>query len=300
MTLNLTIRHLFSIVPIILCLAVGDAASVLDHSEMQLILYSDDEVIFANWVGHDIEEKQKLQLANIRSITAADQVIAALTPRGVFLINPNSGQEKPILQPNDKYSLESIAIAPGKQFIAFLSRSTKESHLKLSLPPGTAFDLFLFEVSTSEVRQLVHGRASRTLSWRPDGEQIAYESWNGWVESVAVKDGRVYQLFKGVAPAWSPDGRKVAYRTGKEAGKEVFLYDPVSQNSEKIHQRYFWQRSIVGDLYWSPDGRFLSFNVYAELGPGYGWNGCVVLDIDARRTFSISNAGYACGPWFKT
>ncbi|MET0026997.1 MAG: Tol-Pal system beta propeller repeat protein TolB [Candidatus Thiodiazotropha sp.] len=99
-------------------------------------------------------------------------------------------------------------------------------------------------------------------AWSPDGQKIAYVSFEGgqsaiYVQGVYTGQRQKVTNFKGIngAPAWSPDGRKLAMTLSKGGNPDVYVYDLVSRKLTQITRHY----AIDTEAAWSPDGRTLVF-----------------------------------------
>ncbi|MET0050061.1 MAG: Tol-Pal system beta propeller repeat protein TolB [Candidatus Thiodiazotropha sp.] len=99
-------------------------------------------------------------------------------------------------------------------------------------------------------------------AWSPDGQKIAYVSFEGgqsaiYVQGVYTGQRQKVTNFKGIngAPAWSPDGRKLAMTLSKGGNPDIYVYDLVSRKLTQITRHY----AIDTEAAWSPDGRTLVF-----------------------------------------
>lgn len=100
-------------------------------------------------------------------------------------------------------------------------------------------------------------------SWSPDGQRIAYVSFEGrkpaiYVQSVYNNAAREeIASFKGIngAPRWSPDGRQLALTLSKDGNADIYLLDIASKKLNKLTRNF----SIDTEPVWTKDGKQLYF-----------------------------------------
>ena len=99
-------------------------------------------------------------------------------------------------------------------------------------------------------------------AWSPDGQYLAYVSFEGQSSSVFVQNIRTGQRnevasYRGInsAPAFSPDGRRLALTLSKEGDPEIFVLHLPSNSLQRITHH----RAIDTEPNWSPDGNKLIF-----------------------------------------
>jgi WD40 repeat protein len=106
----------------------------------------------------------------------------------------------------------------------------------------------------------------RSISWSPDGEQIAVVTTNGsdLLEIWECKTGKLKKRWKSVPMriAWSPDGKylAIAIKSRKEGDPATRLFD-VSKGRFEVGadlQVKGKETVSVTSLSWSPDGRYLA------------------------------------------
>ncbi len=278
---------------------------------MHIVLASQNRVFLAEWFGQNLGDAKLItdfrdKALYITTMGSADNIIGVLAYHlgknltTIYFVEPSSGQFRPV------YELEEhlppvLALVPGKQAITFLRITSEKARQELSLSdPARGYkDVMFYDLPTHVIRPLVRGRGYASLSWKPDRSQLTYDTWDGWIESVNLATQKVDQLLNGAFPAWAPDGTRLAYRTDEES---VALFDSISKRSEQIHNRkeglrYFWKRRIVGPMFWSPNGRYLSFEVERWSLLRGSQLDCVVLEVSSKKEFSVDNGGLPCGPW---
>lgn len=99
-------------------------------------------------------------------------------------------------------------------------------------------------------------------SWSPDGQKIAFVSFEkerSSINVVDVKTGNVQRItqFPGInsAPAWSPDGRKLAMVLSKDGSPKIYTMDLSNKQLSNLTSG----TGIDTEPFWSPDGRSIVF-----------------------------------------
>lgn len=100
-------------------------------------------------------------------------------------------------------------------------------------------------------------------SWSPDGQKLAYVSFeNGrseiFVQSVYGNYRKKLAGFNGInsAPAWSPDGSKLAMTLSKNGNPDIYVMDMATGSMMQLT----FDRSIETEAAWSKDGEKLYFS----------------------------------------
>lgn len=109
---------------------------------------------------------------------------------------------------------------------------------------------------------LTSGRPIMSPAWSPDGEHVAYVSFEGgrsavYVQEVASGERRRVSGRTGIngAPAWSPDGERLAVALSHEGNPELYVLDLESDETQRITNN----RAIDTSPTWGPEGRALFF-----------------------------------------
>jgi TolB protein len=118
----------------------------------------------------------------------------------------------------------------------------------------------------------VDGERSRTLftstepilsaSWAPDGQLVAYVSFEGGRPSIILQDvvtGRRERLtrFSGInsSPAFSPDGRRLAMVLSRDGNPEIYIMNLADRQLRRVTRHH----AIDTEPSWTPDGENLIF-----------------------------------------
>ncbi len=107
-------------------------------------------------------------------------------------------------------------------------------------------------------------------SWSPDGEKLAYVSFEDrrsevYVQNVSTGEREKVASFEGInsAPAWSPNGRKLSLTLSRNGQTDIYVLDLNTRNLEQITDHW----SIDTESEWMPDGNSLVFMSDRSGGP---------------------------------
>ncbi|BCX88453.1 TolB protein [Methylomarinovum tepidoasis] len=99
-------------------------------------------------------------------------------------------------------------------------------------------------------------------AWSPDGQQIAYVSFERrrpaiYVQTLATGAREKIAAFPGIngAPAWSPDGGRLALTLSKDGSPDIYVLDLASRRLRRLTHSF----AIDTEPAWSPDGKRLVF-----------------------------------------
>jgi TolB protein len=101
-----------------------------------------------------------------------------------------------------------------------------------------------------------------TPSWAPDGETIAYVSFETSRPAIFMHNLRTNQRtqltnFTGLngAPAWSPDGKQLAMVLSKDGSPDIYVMDIATRALRRVTRHF----AIDTEPSWMPDGKSLIF-----------------------------------------
>lgn len=101
-----------------------------------------------------------------------------------------------------------------------------------------------------------------TPSWAPDGETIAYVSFETsrpaiFTHNLATNKRTQMTNFRGLnsSPAWSPDGRKLAMVLSKDGSPDVYVMDVATRKLRRITRHF----AIDTEPSWMEDGKSIIF-----------------------------------------
>ncbi len=99
-------------------------------------------------------------------------------------------------------------------------------------------------------------------SWSPDGESLAYVSFENerpeiFIQHLATAKRSKVSGFKGIngAPSWSPDGKQLALVLSKDRSPDVYVMNIASKKLKRLTRH----RAIDTEPVWTPDGKTIVF-----------------------------------------
>jgi Tol biopolymer transport system component len=125
--------------------------------------------------------------------------------------------------------------------------------------------LFVAGADGSNVRRITNGDGDQAADWSPNGDRIAFFSYDAQNVYVVRPDGtgrrRLAKVHSVGDPAWSPDGRQIAVECGDEGS--ICMLDPGGREVRRLRLG-----TDAPDVSWSPDGDTLTFSGNTGMGLG--------------------------------
>lgn len=130
-------------------------------------------------------------------------------------------------------------------------------------PPSQRYRLMVSDADGFNPRTVTEsGDPLMSPSWSPDGQNLAYVSFEGkasavYVQRLATGERRRVSARAGIngAPAYSPDGARLALTLSRDANLDVYVLDLATQALTRITSN----DAIDTEAAWTPDGKSLYF-----------------------------------------
>ena len=192
-------------------------------------------------------------LTNVRLTSGAGQRIAASTPRRLAHLIADLVHEK--------------VLGVRGAFATHLAYVSVDGS-----PPAQRYQLIIADADGANARIVLDSRLPiMSPSWSPDGEWLAYVSFEGRISGIYVQrlrsgERRRVSARIGIngAPAWSPDGRQLALTLSGSAGNlDVYVLELSSQQLTRLTN----DAGIDTEPTWSPDGKQIYFTSDRGGGP---------------------------------
>lgn len=130
-------------------------------------------------------------------------------------------------------------------------------------PPSQRYRLVVADADGHDPRTVVEsGEPIMSPAWSPDGQFLAYVSFEGkasavYVQRLATGERRRVSARAGIngAPAWSPDGRRLALTLSRDDNLDVYTLELATQTLTRVTS----DNAIDTEAEWSKDGRSLYF-----------------------------------------
>lgn len=136
---------------------------------------------------------------------------------------------------------------------------------------GQRFELQVADADGANAQTvLASGQSIISPKWAPDGNRLAYVSFESEkatvvVQNLATGERRTVANFFGnnSAPAWSPDGKTLAVTLTKDGTSQIYLIPATGGTPRRITE----SAAIDTEADWSPDGSFIAFISDRSGGP---------------------------------
>jgi TolB protein len=130
-------------------------------------------------------------------------------------------------------------------------------------PPAQRYRLIVADADGYNPRTVLESREPiMSPAWSPDGQNLAYVSFESKLSAVYVQQLVTGQRSRvsaraGIngAPAWSPDGRKLALTLSRDGNLDIYTLDLATQALTRVTS----DEAIDTEAEWSKDGQSLYF-----------------------------------------
>ena len=240
-------------------IAYWDTYSLPEHLRPSIPIYTPDGKKTGNMrLGHN---EDRLSMLSFRSFFHSDSPAepAILLQEPVELITDYQGLE---WSPDGEW----LAFYRWqREFYAEGALKENIKHMGVCVIPTTGGEIcFLAPANIISGKGNTRVFRGGGLSWSPDGNEIAFVSWQDDHSDIYIvsRDSKQLRPFTvdhkdNEAPSWSPDGKKIAFRSRRGAliGHEYRIWvKPVDGGEPVLLSKHVFATPI-----WSPDGKMIAY-----------------------------------------
>ncbi|MCC6202675.1 MAG: Tol-Pal system beta propeller repeat protein TolB [Gammaproteobacteria bacterium] len=205
--------------------------------------------------------------------TAPDRYEISFRVVNVIQGNQIAGYRMPATAANLRHTAHRIADVVFEQLTGKKGAfATRIAYVTVDRDNGVKrYRLLVADIDGANARTLLESpQPIMSPDWAPDGERIAYVSFENrnsaiYVQDVPTGNRQVVASGEGInsSPAFSPDGRRLAMTLSRDGNPEIYVRDLDSGQLQRLTA----DPAIDTEASWSPDGRRLAFTSDRGGGP---------------------------------
>lgn len=200
--------------------------------------------------------------------------------RDLYLFEIDTGETQ---QLTSIYKAHEFAWSPDGKYIACTGGEYMET------------EIFIISVESGTTSQITFDKGYKASpAWSPNGQFIAFTAGERFEQIYIVNISTLEttslstEATSAHLPVWSPDGNHIAYLCHSKFIEIKALNQSMETRSYEIPD------DVVLDLQWSPDGKYLTSNQYADWNRD-GWSEPKILLLDIEQ--GILRPSYTPFPW---
>ena len=226
----------------------------------------------------------------------ASDTLPSWSPDGekIVFTSDREGNEDIFIMDFDGSNQVNLSNDPGRDYDPVWSPDSQQ--VLFTSERETGREVFVMNLDGSGQDRLSNnaGRENSTPAWSPNGEKIAFTSYQGDLNISTINANGSVEIVltdnpaDDASPAWSPDGTKIAFHSWRDGDSEIYVMNADGTEPERLT----FDSAADFEPSWSRDGTKIVFESQRD-----GERGIYSINTDGTGLTRITHQGDSSPAW---